>query len=71
MDDSGTRIRAIQGHSVARYNIAGLYTDITSLERFGSDPIWAGRVPDHLVVEISKEVHLAPWARIAYTQYPH
>ena len=53
MDDSGTRIRAIQGHSMARFNIAELYTEITSLERFKSDPIWAGRVPDHLVIEIS------------------
>ena len=64
MDDPGKRIRAIQGHSVARYNIAELYTEITSLERFRSDPIWAGRVPGHLVTEISKEVHLTQWARI-------
>ena len=64
IDDSGTRIRAIQGHSMARYNIAELYTEITSPEWFRSDPIWAGRVPDHLVIEISKEVHLTQWARI-------
>ena len=64
MDDAGTRIRAIQGHSMARYNIAELYTEIKSLEKFRSDPIWAGRVPDHLVIEISTEVHLTQWARI-------
>lgn len=64
MDDAGTRIRAIQGHSMARYNIAELYTEIKSIEKCRSDPIWAGRVPDHLVIEISKEVHLTNWARV-------
>ena len=64
MDDAGTRIRAIQGHSMARYNIAELYAEIKSLEKFRSDPIWAGMVPGHLVIEISKEVHLTNWARV-------
>ena len=69
MDDAGSRIRAIQGRSMARYNIAELYTEIKSLEEFRSDPVWAGRVPDHLVIEISKEVHLTNWARVnTYTR---
>ena len=63
-DATRTLVRAIQGHSLPRYNIDELYTEIKTLADFRADPVWAGREPpDHLVVEISKELTLTQWAR--------
>ena len=64
---SRARIRAIQGHSLDRYKIEELYTEIKTLEKFNNDPTWAdfhGRAPDHLVVDISREVTLTQLARL-------
>ena len=63
MSDDGTRIRAIQGHTMARYIISDLYDEIKTCEEFRNHPRWAGSVPDHLVLEISNENRLDQWSR--------
>ena len=49
MSDDGSR--AI--HTMARYVISDFYDEIKTFEEFRNHPRWAGRVPDHLVLEIS------------------
>ena len=65
MDATGTFVRAIQGHSLLRFNIDELYTEIKALDDFRADPVWRGKEPrDHLVLEISHESMLTNWARV-------
>ena len=53
-DATRTLVRAIQGHSLPRYNTDELYTEIKTLAELRADPVWAGREPpDRLVIEIT------------------
>ena len=64
-NDSGDRIRAIQGHSLERFHIDELYEKINSLEEYVHHSRWeGGDVPDQLVLELAYENHLDQWRRV-------
>ena len=41
-DATRTLVRAIQGHSMLRYNIDKLHTELKALAEFSNGPVWAG-----------------------------
>ena len=58
-NDSGDRIKAIQGHSLDRFDIAELCEKINTLEGYVHHPKWGDRdAPDQLVPELTNENHL-------------
>lgn len=64
-NDSGDRIRAIQGHSLERFHIDELYENINTLEEYVHHPLWeGGDAPDQLVFEFTHENHLDQWRRV-------
>ena len=63
-DPTATCIRAVQGHTMPRFRIDKLYTEITSLGQFDTDPTWNDEPPDHLLVELNSESDLRLWARL-------
>ena len=63
-NESGDRVKAIQGHSLEWFDIDVLYEKINTLEEYvhhslreGEDP------PDQLVFELTNENHLDQWRR--------
>ena len=64
-NDSGDRIRAIQGHSLERFHIDELYEKINNLEEYVHHSRWeGGDAPDRSVLELTNENHLDQWRRI-------
>ena len=64
-NDSGDRIRAIQGHSLERFDTDELYEKVNTLEEYVHHPKWGDRdAPDQLVLEFTNENHLDQWRRL-------
>ena len=64
-DNDCKKIRAVQGHTMTRFEPGELYTKIENLAEFNDNSIWGGNPPDHLVVEFYRENDLASWMRLS------
>ena len=59
MNAEGAKLKAIQGHTLDRFDINQLYEKITSVEHYVHHPLWRGEdAPDQLVFEINHENYL-------------
>ena len=65
MSPDGTRLKAIQGHTLEWFDIDRLYERINTLEEYANHPLWRGEdPPDQLVFELNNENHLDNWRRM-------
>ena len=65
MSPDGTRLRAIQGHTLEWFDIDRLYEKINTPEEYVNHPLWRNEdPPDQLVFELNNENHLDNWRRM-------
>ena len=66
MNDEGTKLKAIQGHTLMnRFDINLLYKEIKSMDHYVHRPMWRNAdPPDQLVYELNHENYMGNWKRV-------